>query len=242
MHSSNAEIDYYYIVAAAGIGKRMGLTYPKQFLEVDGKPIFITTLEVIEKNHRVTGIIVVTNEEYIYEVEKMCRAFRITKVIGVVIGGVERQDSIYNALQQIPKNSIIGVQDGVRPFIEDRYIEDSYVKLMKETNLDGVVVGVSVKDTIKIIGLDGEIVGTPKRDLLFTAQTPQVFRGEILHRSYEIAKKQKFLGTDDSSLVEKAGGCVGIILGSYENIKITTPEDLLIFSKERINRITTKKL
>ena len=233
MHSSNTEIDYYYIVAAAGVGKRMGLSYPKQFLEVDGKPIFIKTLEVIEKNHRVTGIVVVANKEYIPEVKKVCRTFKITKVIDIVSGGIERQDSIYNALQQIPKDSIIGVQDGVRPFIEDRYIEDSYAKLMEETDLDGIVVGVPVKDTIKVVDSEGKIVNTPKRDLLFAAQTPQVFRGEILHRSYEQARNQKFLGTDDSSLVEKAGGCVGVLVGSYANIKITTPEDLLIFSKEK---------
>lgn len=233
MYSSNAEINYYYIVAAAGVGKRMGLDYPKQFLEVDGKPIFIKTLEVIEKNRRVTGIIVVTNKEYIVEVKKMCKTFKITKVIDVVSGGIERQDSIYNALELIPKDSIIGIQDGVRPFIEDRYIEDSYAKLMKEIDLDGVVVGVPVKDTIKVVDSKGQIVVTPKRDCLFAAQTPQVFRGEILHRSYEQARKQKFLGTDDSSLVEKLGGCVGTLAGSYENIKITTPEDLLIFSKEK---------
>ncbi len=232
MHSSNTEIDYYYIVAAAGVGKRMGLDYPKQFLEVEGKPIFIKTLEVIQKNQRVKGIVVVTNKEYISEVKKVCEAFKITKVIDVVSGGKERQDSIYNALKQIPKNSIIGVQDGVRPFIEDSYIEDSYTKLIEETNLDGVVVGVPVKDTIKVVNSKGEIVETPKRDQLFAAQTPQVFRGEILHRSYEEARQQRFLGTDDSSLVEKTGGSVGIILGSYENIKITTPEDLLIFSKK----------
>ncbi|MEI6857046.1 2-C-methyl-D-erythritol 4-phosphate cytidylyltransferase [Psychrilyobacter sp.] len=240
MYGSNAKIDYYYIVAAAGIGKRMGLSYPKQFLEVDGKPIFIKTLEVIEKNHRVTGIVVVTNKEYIYEVEKMCKTFKITKLIEVVSGGNERQDSIYNALQKIPKDSIIGVQDGVRPFIEDRYIEDSYTVLMERTDLDGVVIGVPVKDTIKVMDSDGKIAQTPKRDFLFAAQTPQVFRGEILHRSYEIARKQKFLGTDDSSLVEKAGGSVGTLAGSYKNIKITTPEDLLIFSKENIKGVKNK--
>ena len=233
MHSSNTEIDYYYIVAAAGVGKRMGLDYPKQFLEVDGKPIFIKTLEVIEKNNRVTGIVVVTNKEYIDEVKKMCRTFKITKVTEVVSGGKERQDSIYSALQKIPRDSIIGVQDGVRPFIEDRYIEDSYTKLMEKTDLDGIVVGVPVKDTIKVVDSGGKIVKTPRRELLFAAQTPQVFKGEILHRSYETARKQKFLGTDDSSLVEKAGGCVEVLAGSYENIKITTPEDLFIFSREK---------
>lgn len=233
MYYSNAEINYYYIVAAAGMGRRMNLSYPKQFLEIEGKPIFIKTLEVIEKNHRVTGIIVVTNKEYITKVKEFCNFFNITKVLDVVGGGIQRQDSIYNALQQIPKDSIIGVQDGVRPFIEDKYIEDSYVKLINETNLDGVVVGVPVKDTIKVTNLDGKIVETPERDLLFAAQTPQVFRGEALHKSYEMAKKQNFLGTDDSTLIEKIGGVVGTILGSYKNIKITTPEDLLIFSKEK---------
>lgn len=234
MYNSNAEVDYYYIVAAAGIGKRMGLSYPKQFLEVDGKPIFIKTLEMIEKNCRVKGIVVVTNQEYIPEVEEMCRNFKITKLIEVVSGGNERQDSIYNALQKVPKDSIIGVQDGVRPFIKDKYIEDSYNKLIKKKNLDGVVVGVPVKDTIKVVDSKGNIINTPKRDLLFAAQTPQVFRGEILHRSYEVAKTQNFLGTDDSSLVEKLGGNIEILNGSYENIKITTPEDLLIFSKEKV--------
>jgi len=233
MHSSNAEIDYYYIVAAAGVGKRMGLTYPKQFLEIDGKPIFIKILEVIEKNRRVTGIIVVTNKEYISEVKNMCKTFKITKVMDVVSGGKERQDSIYNALQKIPKNSIIGIQDGVRPFIKDRYIENSYMKLMEEMNLDGVVVGIPVKDTIKVVNSESKVVETPKRETLFAAQTPQVFRGEILHRSYEQALKQKFLGTDDSSLVEKAGGTVEIILGSYKNIKITTPEDLIFLTKNK---------
>ena len=202
MYSSDAEIDYYYIVAAAGIGKRMGLTYPKQFLEVDGKPIFIKTLEVIEKNHRVTGIVIVTNKEYISQVKKMCKTFEITKVIDVVSGGAERQDSIYNALQQIPKESIIGVQDGVRPFIEERYIEESYDKLIVEPNLDGVVVGVPVKDTIKenklilYIKVNKEVSKNDLKDdlnrILPEYQIPQkiVFLDEFpLNSSGKISKK-----------------------------------------------------
>ena len=219
----------FFIVAAAGVGKRMGLDYPKQFLEVEGKPIFIKTLEVIEKNSRVRGIVVVTNKEYIYIVTELCKTFGITKVINVVAGGRERQDSIYNALLQIPQGILVGVQDGVRPFIKERYIIDSYDKLMEEPKLDGIVVGVPVKDTIKIINTDGKIVKTPNRADLFAAQTPQIFRGEILRRSYEKARKDGFIGTDDSSLVERLGGNIETLMGSYENIKITTPEDLLFF-------------
>jgi 2-C-methyl-D-erythritol 4-phosphate cytidylyltransferase len=217
----------FFIVAAAGVGKRMGLDYPKQFLEVDGKPIFIKTLEVIEKNEKVDGIVVVTNKEYISKVKECCREFGISKVTCVVAGGKERQDSIYNALLQIPENTLIGVQDGVRPFIKEKYITDSYNRLMKEQGLDGIVVGVPVKDTIKVVDLDGKIIKTPNRVTLFAAQTPQVFRSEILKKAYEVAKQENFVGTDDSSLVERLGGNIEFMLGSYENIKITTPEDLV---------------
>ena len=219
----------FFIVAAAGVGKRMGLDYPKQFLEVEGKPIFIKTLEVIEKNSRVRGIVVVTNKEYIQKVTRFCKTFGITKVTDVVAGGSERQDSIYNALLQIPQGVLIGVQDGVRPFIEKRYIENSYNKLMEDPKLDGIVVGVPVKDTIKIVNTDGKIVETPNRADLFAAQTPQIFRDEILRRGYEQAKIDGYIGTDDSSLVERLDGNIETLMGSYENIKITTPEDLLFF-------------
>jgi 2-C-methyl-D-erythritol 4-phosphate cytidylyltransferase len=216
----------FFIVAAAGVGKRMGLDYPKQFLEVDGKPIFIKTLEVIEKSELVEGIIVVTNETYISRVEKLCDQFGITKIKKVVAGGKERQDSIYNALLQIPKNTIVGVQDGVRPFIEKRYIEECHNKLMSELKLDGIVIGVPVKDTIKVVDKEGKIIKTPNRATLFAAQTPQVFRSEILRNAYKIAQEDKFMGTDDSSLVERLGGNIEFLMGSYKNIKITTPEDL----------------
>jgi 2-C-methyl-D-erythritol 4-phosphate cytidylyltransferase len=218
----------YFIVAAAGGGKRMGLDYPKQFLEVDGKPIFIKTLEVLEENKLVEGIIVVTNEQYISKVKEFCKKYKIDKVVEVVTGGKERQDSIGNALLHIPQNiELVGVQDGVRPFIRDSYITNSYEKLKDNNNLDGVIVGVPVKDTIKVLDEEGKIIETPNRSTLLAAQTPQIFRSEILKKAYEEAKKDKFLGTDDSSLVEKIGGRVEVIIGGYENIKITTPEDLV---------------
>ncbi len=216
---------YTFIVAAAGVGKRMGLGYPKQFLEWEGKPIFIHTLEKINSNKLVTDIVVVTNSDYIEEVERYCREYSIHKVAKVVAGGRERQDSIYNAIQECRESDLIGVQDGVRPFIEDGFIETAYEELRKD-GLDGVVVGVPVKDTIKVVDEDGIIQSTPVRSTLVAAQTPQVFKGEILVKAYEKAAEDRWLGTDDSSLVEYIGGRVRIVEGSYGNIKITTVEDL----------------
>lgn len=217
---------YTFIVAAAGVGKRMGLGYPKQFLEWEGKPIFIHTLEKIEKNPLVTDIVVVTGEEYIGSVEDYCRKYTIGKLKCVVAGGKERQDSIYNALQECRGSDFIGVQDGVRPFIEDGFIEASLDLLKSRDDIQGTVTGVPVKDTIKVVEEDGIIVSTPQRSTLVAAQTPQVFRGEVLIEAYERARSEGYLGTDDSSLVEYIGKRVKIIPGSYGNIKITTKEDL----------------
>jgi len=216
---------YTFIVAAAGVGKRMGLGYPKQFLEWEGKPIFIHTLEKINSNKLVTDIVVVTNSDYIEEVERYCREYSIHKAARIVAGGRERQDSIYNAIQECRDSDLIGVQDGVRPFVDSRFIEDAYEELT-EGNLDGVVVGVPVKDTIKVVDENGIISSTPVRSTLVAAQTPQVFKGEVLVKAYEKATEDRWTGTDDSSLVEYIGGRVKIIEGSYGNIKITTVEDL----------------
>lgn len=222
---------YLYIVAAAGFGKRMGLDKPKQFLEFQGEPIFIKTLKTIEKSEMVNEIIVVTGEEFVEDVKDFCKKFEINKLKKVVIGGKERQDSIYNVLKNIenPKDYIIAVQDGVRPFIKKEFIDEAYKQIMENIEIDGVVVAVPVKDTVKVVDEKGMVVDTPSRSTLYLAQTPQVFRGEVLKEAYEIADREKFVGTDDSSLVERMSGKVKIIKGSYDNIKITTVEDLLYF-------------
>ena len=204
---------YLYIVAAAGSGKRMGLGKPKQFLEYDGEPIFIKTLKTIENSKLVDEIIVVTGESFIGDVKDYCREFGITKLKSVVSGGNEEY--------------IIAVQDGVRPFIKNEFIEKAYEELINNKDLDGVVTAVAVKDTVKVVDGNGFIVDTPPRNTLFLAQTPQVFRGKILKEAYETAHEEEFVGTDDSSLVERINGRVKLIDGSYDNIKITTVEDLI---------------
>lgn len=228
MYSSNSKIDkkVTLILAAAGVGKRMGLSYPKQFLEYNNKPLFVTPLEVAQNSNIIDEIILVTNEENIKLVEDICKKYNITKVKDVVAGGKERQNSIYNALRKDKNSDIILVQDGVRPFLKAKYIEKSCELLDKETDLAGVVVGVPVKDTIKVVGIDGEILATPNRSGLIAVHTPQTFKGDILKKAYEQTEKDGFLGTDDSSLVERLNLKVKILIGDYDNIKITTQEDL----------------
>jgi 2-C-methyl-D-erythritol 4-phosphate cytidylyltransferase len=224
----------YYIVAAAGVGKRMGLGYPKQFLEYKGKPLFIITAEKIAACDTVDGIIIVTNSEYIESVRGYIKEFNLQKVVDVVSGGKERQDSIYNGLKSVPcTDSIVGIQDGVRPFIEERFIKEAEEILKADEKIDGIVVGVKVKDTIKFINCEGDIENTPDRNFIVAAQTPQVFRYNKILECYEKAFENNFYGTDDSSLVEIAGGKVKYIDGSYNNIKITTLEDLKYLEEKR---------
>lgn len=228
MYCGNSKIDkkVTLILAAAGVGKRMGLSYPKQFLEYKNKPLFVTPLEVAQESNIIDDIILVTNEENIGLVDDICKKYNITKVKEIVAGGKERQNSIYNALKKDKKSDIILVQDGVRPFLKAKYIEKSCELLENEKDLAGVVVGVPVKDTIKVVGIDGEILATPNRSGLIAVHTPQTFRGDILKQAYEQAEKDSFLGTDDSSLVERLNLKVKILIGDYDNIKITTQEDL----------------
>ena len=222
MYSSNFKVTM--IVAAAGVGKRMGLGYPKQFLEYKGKPLFIMPLEVAQNSNIVDEIIVVTNKENVSLVENYCNQYGLSKVVKVTEGGKERQNSIYNALKYDNNSDIILVQDGVRPFLKEKYIEEC-CRVVAEERL-GAVVGVQVKDTIKVINENFEVVSTPKRTDLIAVHTPQAFEGKLLKEAYEIAERENFLGTDDSSLVERIGGKVKIVLGDYDNIKITTQEDL----------------
>lgn len=220
-----------YILAAAGIGKRMALNCPKQFLEFDKEPIFIKTLKTLSKSSVIDEIIIVTNKEYIEKVENLVKDFNIKKIRDIISGGKERQDSIYNAIKTIDNINeyYIGVHDGVRPFIQEKYILEAWKSLESNKNIDGVVLAVPVKDTIKVINENGFIINTPDRKTLMAAQTPQIFRGAILKKAYELASSQGFLGTDDSSLVENINGIVKYIEGAYDNVKITTVEDLLHF-------------
>ena len=236
---------YYFIVTASGIGKRMGFSYPKQFHEILGKPIFIRTLEKIMMSNLIDKVFITTNKENIDTVNSYIDKFIINSKgkennkieIVTLEGGSERQYSVHNALMYIKnelncnrnKDIIIGVQDAVRPNIKVRYIDDIYNAIIEENDVDGFVVGVPSKDTVKIIDDKGYIVDTPIRERIFNAHTPQIFKSSVIIKAYECAKKDNFLGTDDSSLVERIGGKVKVYIGEYDNIKITTIDDLRFF-------------
>ncbi|MGF6906650.1 2-C-methyl-D-erythritol 4-phosphate cytidylyltransferase [Fusobacterium sp. PH5-44] len=231
MYSSYSEIKNILIVVAAGYGKRMQLSYPKQFLEYKGKPLFIRPVLIGNDSELIDLIIIVTQKENIQKIDTICKLNNVNKPYNVIPGGLERQESVYNGIKELEnienlaENAIIFVQDGVRPFFKEKYIKDSLDEI-NNNDVDGVVIGVPVKDTIKIIDSNGFIISTPERKTLIGANTPQVFKHKILKKAYEMARDTNFLGTDDSSLVEKIGGKVKIIIGDYDNIKITTPEDL----------------
>lgn len=230
MYSGNSKITL--ILAAAGVGKRMQLGYPKQFLEVDGEPLYLKPLEVAERCEAIEKIIIVTRKDSIASIESKCKEKNLKKVYKIVEGGSERQYSIENAILECEGASIIAVQDGVRPFLKERYFFEA-LNIMKDEKVDGVVVGVPLKDTIKKVDANGEVIETPIRSEYIAVHTPQIFRGKILEAAYKKAKEDRFLGTDDSSLVERIGGKVKVLIGDYDNIKITTKEDLSCFKEER---------
>ncbi|MDI6731471.1 MAG: 2-C-methyl-D-erythritol 4-phosphate cytidylyltransferase [Candidatus Margulisbacteria bacterium] len=216
------------IIAAGGQGKRMGR--PKQFLKIAGKPMLWWSLFAFQGCEAIDGIIVVVNKDDMLKVKR----FKFSKLLAVVAGGKERQDSVYNGLQALPADTgIVAIHDGARPLVTIDVINQA-VCAAKQGG--AVVVGVPVRDTIKQMTNDKcqmsnegkNIIGkTLDRSQLWAAQTPQVFKKEILLKAYKKGYN-KSLATDDAVLVEKMGVPVKMVMGYYDNIKITTPEDLAV--------------
>ena len=212
------------IIPAAGASRRMGTNTNKIFLELGGESILIRTLKTFSKSARIGLLIVVTNE--IEAVTEILSATPNLKSWLVTAGGNERQYSIANGLKLVPADSeIILVHDAARPLIELQTIENVIDAAEK---FGGAIAAVPEKNTIKIIDAAGFVKSTPNRANLVEVQTPQGFKREILLKAYAQAETDKFLGTDDASLVERIGGKIKIVPSTYKNIKITTPEDIII--------------
>lgn len=213
-------------VAAAGMGKRMNMDINKQFLTIDDIPILAHTIKKIEKSKYVDFLLLIVKKSDMCYVEDILEKYKINIDYKIVFGGKERQDSIYNGILNMPdKTDIVLTHDGARPFVSVSKIDEA-IEMVEETG--ACVLANPVKDTIKV-SLDGEIVDyTPNRDMLWQVQTPQVFKSDILIKAYEQAYSEGYYGTDDCSLVEKTGVKVKLIYNSYDNIKITTKEDLSI--------------
>lgn len=220
----------YAIVVAGGKGTRMKKNINKLFLCLDNKPILAHTLELLEKNKLIYSIILVAAEDEIeYCQKEIVLKYAISKVKKVVSGGDMRQQSVFNGLKAIDDDcDIVLIHDGARPFINDRIIEDG----IKYANVYGAsACGVEPKDTIKIRDSSGFSKYTPKRSELFCVQTPQCFKLDIILKAHEDVIKKNLIVTDDTSAVELYGNKVFLYEGSYNNIKITTQDDLSIGEK-----------
>ncbi len=215
------------IIVAGGSGKRMLRDLPKQFLSLDGIPVLTRTLSKFEKAMSVVRIVLVVPEEDMdYAKDEIVDKHRILKVEHIQAGGKTRQDSVRKGLEMVDdRDDIIVIHDGVRPFLSEELIDLS----IREAVRNGAVVPViPLTDTVKLVGEDGIIRNTLGRNDLRLAQTPQAFRREIILEAYRNAYREGFYGTDDASLVERMGVSVKTIPGSYDNIKITTPGDIIL--------------
>ncbi|HWI54280.1 MAG TPA: 2-C-methyl-D-erythritol 4-phosphate cytidylyltransferase [Desulfobacteria bacterium] len=215
------------VIPAAGQGKRMKRDRNKQFLLLRDIPIIVHTLRVFQEAPLVAEIIIVCGSgEKEYYLQEIIPVYGITKPVTVVTGGRERQDSVLRGLEAVSDDiRHVLIHDGARPFVSPELIS----ALADEVRRSGAVVpGIPVKDTIKRTDSDGFITGTPPRDGLWHVQTPQAFDLQLIKKAHHEALKVSFYGTDDSSLVERLGIAVKLIHGSYENIKITTPDDLIL--------------
>lgn len=214
------------VIVAAGKGKRMGTEISKQFLPLCGREILAHTVEKFEKAEKIRDIVLVTGEESLQDVQEMAQEYDWQKIRSIAAGGRERQDSVWNGLQEVSVDSeIVLIHDGVRPFVTEDMINASIEMALE---MGSCVAGVPAKDTIKVCNSENIAVDTPDRSTLWQIQTPQTFRRELIMKAYMKAKEEGFLGTDDASLAENSGYPVKVFMGSYRNIKITTKEDLLI--------------
>lgn len=216
------------IVLAAGQGKRMGTKVQKQYLEISGKPVLFYSLDVFQKSDIIDDIILVVGEnQEEYCQKEIIEKFHITKVRKIVKGGLERYYSVWNGLQTISEDGYVFIHDGARPFVTEAILSRAYETVQKEK---ACVVGMPVKDTIKIADDETYAKQTPDRSHVWMIQTPQVFETSLIKKAYSLLMKQEIIQVTDDAMVAESmlQKKVKLVEGSYENIKITTPEDLKI--------------
>ena len=211
-------MNYSAVVLCAGKGSRSGLSYNKMLYRFKDKTVYEMTMEIFLNDDRCKQIVVVTKEDEISDLKKLISS----SIIDYTFGGKERQDSVYNGLQIVNLEYVL-IHDGARPYLKKENIDDLLLCL---NNNDACLLMVPVKDTIKMCK-DGNVIETLPRETLMQAQTPQAFKTSIIKDCYKLGKINNFVATDDASLVEHFKVApVKVVIGSYENIKITTPDDL----------------
>jgi len=211
------------LVPAAGSGTRMGGRQPKQYLLLGGAPLLVHTLRALAPCASIEGAVVAVSEDRIGATQALLRRFRVPRVLAVVAGGEERQDSVRLALETISSEAAwVVVHDAVRPMVTPDLVE----RVLAAARIPGAATcGWPVRETVKMVQ-DSVVDKTLPRDGLWLTQTPQAFRRELLREAHDKAAREGFRGTDDAMLVERLGGRVAMVEGLARNIKITTPEDL----------------
>ncbi|USG66023.1 2-C-methyl-D-erythritol 4-phosphate cytidylyltransferase [Brevibacillus ruminantium] len=224
-------MDTGVVIVAAGSGKRMGAERNKLWLLLGGEPIWTRTVRLFTSHPEIGEVVLVVNSQDHDEILAWIHQEQLK--VTVVLGGAERQDSVKNGLTALSSDcSYVLVHDAARPFVTSEQISE----MIRQVRLDGAsIMAVPVKDTMKVVGADGIVQSTPARESLWAVQTPQAFLVSLLKEAHEAAAEKGKTGTDDAMLVEWLGHAVSVVRGSYENIKITTPDDLW-FGEEILRR------
>ena len=214
------------IILAAGKGQRMGTELPKQFLSMGDDMLLTKTIRVFEESSVIQDIVLVTSEDWIgfCKTEIVDReGFR--KVRKIVAGGKERYDSVYQGLLACQNADYVFIHDGARPFVTEEILVRTQEAVEK---YEACAVGVPSKDTVKIVDEDGFVESTPPRENVWNIQTPQAFSYPLIRAAYEVVRDNNMTGiTDDAMIIERSRlAKVKLVMGSYYNIKITTPEDM----------------
>ena len=216
------------IVLAAGSGSRMKSAVRKQFLSLQGYPLVWYSLKCFQESPLIDDIILVTGAESLdYCQKEIIDKYGFTKVRKVTPGGAERYDSVYAGLLECRQTEMVLIHDSARPFVTEEMIRDG---LAGAALTGAAVIGVPSKDTVKMTDQDGFVNMTPPRSSVWIIHTPQIFRASLIRDAHEKLRMQGMEGiTDDAMVVEKAFGTkVRLVMGSYRNIKVTTPEDLVL--------------
>ncbi|OPZ91636.1 MAG: 2-C-methyl-D-erythritol 4-phosphate cytidylyltransferase [Firmicutes bacterium ADurb.Bin419] len=220
------EIFTSLVVVAAGKGTRMNMDMNKQYIKVGGIPILTRTLRKFDDLDYINEIIlVVHNDDILCCKENVIGACNFKKIKCIVTGGLTRQDSVYNGLKEVYERAdVVIIHDGARPFVEEECIA-ACIEAAAECGIS--TLAVPVKDTIKYSNNEGFVEATPDRSTLWAVQTPQAFKYSLIMDSHKRARIDGFVGTDDTVLAERLGFKTKLVMGSYNNIKITTVEDLI---------------
>lgn len=216
----------FAVIPSGGLGKRVNSPLPKQYIKFNDKEIIAYTIEVFQKSNLIDGIVIAAQKEFYDLIKEIKEKYSFTKIINIVEGGKERQNSVYNALISLPydNDSLIAVHDAVRPLLSQKILTDA----IETAKINGcAVVASKAKDTL-ITG--NEFVQSYiDREEIFIVQTPQVFRYDILLEAMKKAEKENFIGTDESILVHRLGNKINIVEGSSLNFKITNTDDIKLF-------------